>query len=109
MMLFGGQHVVEFSGANYSDNAWVPVTPYVNYIDESTYFTDDPGIVESFKRKFDDSWIDTSNFRNDANVSGALVRSYPLYSIDPDMNFPPGQSYASRSVICTTKKRRASM
>jgi hypothetical protein len=23
--LFAGQHVVEFSGANYSDNAWVPV------------------------------------------------------------------------------------
>ncbi len=27
MALFGGQHVVEFSGTNFSDNAWHPVSP----------------------------------------------------------------------------------
>ena len=98
MALFAGQHVVEFSGANYSDNAWVPVSPYTNYIDESIYFTDDAGIVDSFMRKFDDSWIDTTNFRNYANVTGTLVRSFPKYTIDPDMNFPPGQSYTQRAL-----------
>src|SRR5581483_2655179 len=98
MMLFGGQHVVEFSGANYSDNAWRPVSAYTNYIDESIYFTDDPGIVESFMRKFDDSWIDTSNYADYANINNPLVRSYPMYSIDPDMNFPPGSSYATRAI-----------
>jgi phosphatidylserine/phosphatidylglycerophosphate/cardiolipin synthase-like enzyme len=98
MMLFGGQHVVEFSGANYSDNAWHPVTPYVNYIDESIYFTDDPGIVQSFMRKFDDSWIDTTSFANYANINNPLVRSYPQYSIDPALNFPPSDSYAARSI-----------
>lgn len=98
MALFAGQHTVEFSGANYSDNAWVPVSPYTNYIDESIYFTDDPAIVESFMRKFDDSWIDTASFANYANVTTPLVRSYPKYSIDAELNFPPAQSYAQRAL-----------
>jgi hypothetical protein len=98
MMLFGGQHVVEFSGANYSDNAFVPVSPYTNYVDEAIYYTDDPGIVESFMRKFDDSWVDTSSFANYANIDNPLVRSYPKFAIDPDMNFPPTDSYATRSI-----------
>jgi len=96
-MVFAGQHVVEFSGANYSDNAWVPVAPYQNYVDESIYYTDDPAIVDSFMRKFDDSWIDTSSFADYANVVNPLVRSYPQYAIDADLNFPPGQSYAARA------------
>ena len=33
-----------------------------------------------------------------ANVSGTLTRTYPTYSIDPDLNFPPNQSYANRAV-----------
>lgn len=97
-MLFAGQGVVEFSGANFSVNAFVPVSPYTNYVDEAIYFTSDPAIVESFMTKFDDSWVDTSNFANYANVNTALVRSYPTYSIYSKMNFPPGQSYATRAI-----------
>ena len=43
MMLFHGQNVVEFSGANYSADAWRPGTavPYENYTDEAIYFTSD--------------------------------------------------------------------
>jgi phosphatidylserine/phosphatidylglycerophosphate/cardiolipin synthase-like enzyme len=98
MALFAGQRIVEFSGANYSDNAWHPVAPYSNYVDESIYFTDSPEIVDSFMRKFDDSWVNTTAFANYANINNPLVRSYPQYSIDPALNFPPGQSYTQRSI-----------
>jgi hypothetical protein len=62
------------------------------------FVTDDPDVVNSFKTKFDDSWTDTSSFANYANVSGALARVYPTYPIDPEMNFPPAQDYATRAV-----------
>src|SRR5687767_10758532 len=42
LMLFAGQNIVEFSGANFSADAWVytGTVPYVNYVDEAIYFTD---------------------------------------------------------------------
>jgi phosphatidylserine/phosphatidylglycerophosphate/cardiolipin synthase-like enzyme len=98
MALFAGQHVVEFSGANYSADAWNPASAYTNYVDESIYFTSDPEIVNSFMRKFDDSWISTGSFANYANINNPLVRSFPAFSIDPTLNFPPSQSYAQRSL-----------
>src|SRR5215467_10518268 len=41
MMLFAGQGVVEFSGANFSASEFVPGTSYLNYVDEAIYFSDD--------------------------------------------------------------------
>ena len=96
-MLFAGQDVVEFGSANYSDNAFVPVSPYTNYVSETIFYEDDPAIVASFQRKFDDLWVDTTNYSAYANIS-SRVRSYPLYTISADMNFPPGQSYANRVI-----------
>jgi phosphatidylserine/phosphatidylglycerophosphate/cardiolipin synthase-like enzyme len=98
MLLFAGQNTVEFGSANYSPDAFVPSTPYTNYVAETVFVTDDPDVVNSFKTKFDDSWTDTSSFANYANVSGALARVYPTYPIDPEMNFPPAQDYATRAV-----------
>jgi phosphatidylserine/phosphatidylglycerophosphate/cardiolipin synthase-like enzyme len=98
LMLFAGQNTVEFGSANYSPNAFVPNTPYSDYVDETIYETEDPSVVQSFMTKFDDSWTDTTNFRNYANVSGSLTRTYPTYPIDADLNFPPAQSYANRAV-----------
>ena len=97
MMLFAGQETVEFGSANYSPNAFVPVTPYSNYVDETVYYTDDPALVDSFKTKFDDAWTDTTNYANYANVA-SLSRVYPTYTIDPDLNFPPSQDYGKRAV-----------
>jgi len=97
-MVFRGQNTVEFSGANFSADAFVYVDPYKNYVDEAIYFTDDPVIVNSFQRKYDDLWVDTINYSNYANITTPLARSYPLYTISPDMNFPPGQDYANRAV-----------
>jgi phospholipase D-like protein len=97
MMLFAGQNVVEFGSANYSPNAFVPVAPYTNYVAETIYFTDDAEIVHSFKTKFDNLWIDTTNYSVYANVT-SRTREYPIYTISPDLNFPPQQDFAARSV-----------
>jgi HKD family nuclease len=98
MMLFVGQNKVQFSAANYGPENFVPVTPFQNYIDEVIYVTDDTSIVNSFKTKFDDKWIDTTRFANYANISGPLARKYPVFTKDPAINFPPEESFANRSV-----------
>jgi phosphatidylserine/phosphatidylglycerophosphate/cardiolipin synthase-like enzyme len=103
-MIFAGQNTVEFGSANYSPDAFVPSTPYSNYVAETVFYTDDPDVVNSFKTKFDDSWTDTSSFANYANV-GALTRTYPTYPLDPEMNFPPVQNYATRAVAAYNKER----
>ena len=71
-MLFDGQDAVQFSGANYSADAWIPLSsePYVNYVDEAIYFTRDTAIVDSFRTRFDDEWVDNTNWADYANVSG---------------------------------------
>jgi HKD family nuclease len=96
-MIFAGQNTVEFGSANYSVDAFVPVTPYVNYVSETIFFEDDPAIVNSFKRKFDDLWVDTTNYSVYANAP-SRVRTYPQFTISADLNLPPGQSYTSRLV-----------
>ena len=97
MMLFAGQGIVEFSGANFSADAWVYTTQYVNYVDESAYFTDNQSFVHSFMTKFDDLWTTTTTYQNYANVS-SLLRNYPTYPKDAQLNFPPAQSYANRAI-----------
>jgi hypothetical protein len=98
MMLFHGQNVVEFSKANYAADEFVPITPNVNYDDEAVFFTNDNRLTDSFRRRFDDLWIDTTNYRNLANVNNPLVRQYPMFPIDPAMNFPPLEDFANRAV-----------
>jgi len=97
-MLFAGQGKVEFSGANYSPDAFVPIQPYVNYVDEAIYITDDPAVVNSFMTIMDNMWTATSGYANYANVIAPLARAYPTYPLDPEMNFPPDQNYATRAV-----------
>ena len=97
LMLFAGQGIVEFSGANYSPNAFRPNQPYTDYVDEAIYFTDDSDVVGSFKTKYDDIWTSQTGYSNYANVT-TLARSYETFAIHPDLNFPPGQDFANRSV-----------
>jgi hypothetical protein len=98
MMLFDGQDVVQFSAANYSPWALKPVEPYLNYTDEVIYFSSDPSVVNSFRTKYDDLWTNTSGYATYANITTPLVRRYARFSIDPELNFPPLQSYRSRAV-----------
>ena len=97
-MNFAGQNQVQFSAANYSDYYFKPATPYLDYTDEAIYFGNDPGLVNSFRTKFDDTWINTTAFVNYANISGTLTREYPVYPIDPELNFVPFENFLKRSV-----------
>jgi hypothetical protein len=101
MMLFHAQNMVEFSKGNFSEPEYIPYPPFpsTNYSDESVFFTTDPRLVNSFRRRFDDLWINTSVYQNYANVSGPLVRECPVEvcTIDPSMNFSPIQNFADRA------------
>jgi phosphatidylserine/phosphatidylglycerophosphate/cardiolipin synthase-like enzyme len=97
-MVFVGQNVVEFSGANYSAEAFVPIQPYVNYVDEVIMFSNKPSIVSSFKQRFDDVWVDTVQFSDYANV-GTRARLYAPYPpLDPELNFVPWNNFRTRSL-----------
>ena len=100
MMLYAGQGKVHFSAANFANGSYNYTNdqPYIRYVDEAIYFTDDPAIVNSFMRKYDDLWTDTVHMQNLANISGPLTRNYPTYTISPDLNFPPDQDYQDRVV-----------
>jgi phosphatidylserine/phosphatidylglycerophosphate/cardiolipin synthase-like enzyme len=110
MMLFAGQNVVYFGSANYSDDAFVPNDPYRDFVDETIYLTNDPSVVNSFKTKYDSAWIDTSNYVDYANApNSSLARRYPVYSLDPDLNWAPASgtaSYRSRSVAAYTAENQ---
>ena len=113
MMLFRSQGVVEFSGANYSANAFeYGSTPYANYTDEAIFFARDPGIVNSFREKFDDFWTDTTsgNWSDYANIVAPLTRIQPdgTYAQDPALNFPPEQNYRTRALSRYSAARTAS-
>src|SRR3954452_17129093 len=91
-MVFQGQNTVEFSGANYSPTAFVPQDPYRDYEDEAIFFTNDSSIVGSFMTKFDDLWVDTTNYADYANITATRARIYPVYPKDPELNFPQQES-----------------
>jgi phosphatidylserine/phosphatidylglycerophosphate/cardiolipin synthase-like enzyme len=103
MMLFVGQNTLEFSGANFSGDFFVPTTPNSNYIDEAIYFTNDQSLINSFKTKYDNLWTDTINYSDYGNITGPLQRKYPTFLINPDLNFPPSpdgvQDFASRTAL----------
>lgn len=98
VMIYAGQAKMQFSAANFANGSYSPVIPYTNYVDEAVYFTDDPAIVTSFQRKFDDIWTDTINYQNLANVKTPLVRNYPTFAISSDLNFPPDNDYQDRVI-----------
>ena len=97
-MIFAGQRQVQFSGANYTGEAFAYATQYTNYIDEAIMFTTQPEVVESMMSKYDDLWTNTSSYANYANVSGALLRRHPPYAKHGVMNFVPGEDFGARSV-----------
>ena len=99
MMLFHGQGVVQFSKANYTPYSFVPESP-TNYFDETIFFTDDVAdlaLTNSFRRRFDDLWIDTTRYQNFANITGTPTRRYAPFPIDGSMNFPPLENFQTRA------------
>jgi len=96
MMIFAGQNAVQFGAAQLTQSYLVPVQPYVNFTQDPIFFSTDTSIVNSFERKFDDAWVDATNFANWGNAA-TPARAYPLHAVDPDMNFVPAQNFGSRS------------
>jgi hypothetical protein len=107
MMLFAGQGKLEFSGANYSGNFFVPDAPNSNYFDEAIYFTNDPSLIQSFKTKYDDVWTNTVQYANFANINGPLTRKYPTAAISPELNFPPSVDSSQDFFIRTQQNMNA--
>jgi len=95
-MIFAGQDVVEFSAAQFTKEYLIPVTPNVDFYQDPIFFSTNAAIVDSFKRKFDDTWVDTLNFANYAN-SPSVSRVYQFTGIDPSLNFVPGENFATRA------------
>jgi hypothetical protein len=98
VMLFDGQNTVQFSAANYSAVAFAPEVPYLDYIDEVIYFTDQQSIVDSFRTKYDTLWVSTTNYGDYANITSLPVARYAPTPKDPELNFPPLESYRNRLV-----------
>src|SRR5215213_2278689 len=107
MMLFAGQNKLEFSGANYSGNFFVPDSPNVNYMDEAIYFTNDLSLIQSFKTKYDDVWTNTLDYGNYANITGPLTRKYPTFAINPELNFPPSTDWTQDFLTRTPQRFNA--
>ncbi len=107
VMIFSGQNKVEFSGANYSPTAFVPEQPYVNFEDEAILFTDDLKVVNSFRTKYDDLWTDTILYKDYANITNPPTRVYPIFTKDPELNFPQQESYANRLLGKYPKETKA--
>src|SRR5262245_29818048 len=89
---------MQFAGANYAPFERTPEQPWVHYTDEIVYFTNNPSLVRSFLRKFDDLWTSGQEFADYANITRPLRRSYSTYPIDPELNFPPDESYRDRAL-----------
>ena len=103
LMVYGAQNIAHFSAGNFSPDGYVPWDPYVNYEDEVTSFTTDPGLVSTFMTKYDDVWTTTTGYTNYANVT-TLDRYHPTTPLDPRLNFPPTQNFASRLVPLLDKE-----
>jgi len=95
-MIFAGQDTVEFSAAQFTASYLVPVQPGVNFTQDPLFYSTSTAFVQSFERKFDDAWTDTVNFAEYAN-SPTVARVYPLYTVDPALNFVPAQNFGTRS------------
>src|SRR6185295_13284084 len=95
-MIFAGQDTVEFSAVQFTASYLVPVQPGVNFTQDPLFYSTSTAFVQSFERKFDDAWTDTVNFAEYAN-SPTVARVYPLYTVDPALNFVPAQNFGTRS------------
>ena len=110
MMLFDGQNIVQFSGANYSADCFVPDTrPTRTTSTRSIYFTDDAAVVNSFRtqvrRPLDGRRPATPNYANITRPLSATLSD--VFAKDPELNFPPRESYRNRAVSRYNAETRA--
>jgi phosphatidylserine/phosphatidylglycerophosphate/cardiolipin synthase-like enzyme len=101
-MIFKGLGKVQFSAANFATGSFSPygsptTVPYVTYVDEAIYFTDDDSVVRTFMRRFDEHWMNTTEFRNLWSFPlDRLFENSDQFALDPDLNFVPYQYFEDR-------------
>jgi phosphatidylserine/phosphatidylglycerophosphate/cardiolipin synthase-like enzyme len=101
IMIFEGQGKLYFGSANFSSDGFIYDMnggPYVNYVDETIYYTNNESLVRSFMTRFDDAWTNTSAYAWYANATPTLVRRYQTFPVDPELNIPPGEDFINRTV-----------
>ena len=98
MVLLHDQNMLEFSKANYTSASFVPIVDNVNYFDEAIFFTNDTDLTNSFRRRFEDLWVDPQQTRDYANMTAPPARRYPLHPIHWWINFPPLENFSARSI-----------
>jgi len=96
MMIFAGQHTVEFGAAQFTQKYLVPVQPFVNFTQDPIVFSNTTAIVQSFERKFDDAWTDVVNFSNYGNAA-VVSPAYGAFPIHPSLNFVPAENFGARA------------
>jgi hypothetical protein len=107
--IFVGQNTVEFGSSNWTTFELAPWSS-TNFKDETVLFTDDSSIVNAFKTKFDQMWVDIADFLDWADVyqretgtpwTGPAMtynrnRLEPDYPIPPDLVFAQGSELTNR-------------
>ena len=89
MMLFHGQNTAVFSKANFATEQYKYIQLGVNWDDEAMFITKDDKLTNTFRKKFDNMWTDTSGYADYANITAPPVRSYPTtLTLDPSLNLP---------------------
>ena len=79
MMIFAGQDVVEFSAAQFTQEYLVPAQPGVDFTQDPIFYSTNTSFVNSFERKFDDAWVDTTKFANYGNSATVGAHVSVLY------------------------------
>jgi hypothetical protein len=93
---FAGQQVVEFAATNFTPDYLRPRVAYLDAYIDPLYFASDLAIVQSLASRFEDMWVDTTNFTNLANVV-TPARAYPIRPIHSTLSFVPLQNFLTRS------------
>jgi hypothetical protein len=104
--IFVGQNVVEFGSANWTTFELAPWSS-TNFKDETVLFTDDSSIVNAFKTKFDQMWVDTTDFmdwaeayrRETGTTWSGPTMSYNRNRIEPDHPVPSGLIFSQGSEL----------
>ena len=110
MMLFRGQGTVEFSGANYSADAWRPSPGTPPTRTTPTSRSSSPAIRQSSTASRPSSTITGPTRPSGRTTPTSPTRSSGVYATspkDPSLNFPPTENYRSRSVSAYNAEKRA--
>lgn len=99
MMIFAGQQILQFGASNLSAPEWECPNPLTTCRNENNEFEDDPDLINSFKTRFDDYWVNTTLMTNYANMTAAAAgRRYPVFPIDTRLSIQPYDAFSTRLI-----------